>query len=67
MMVDPVRRAKLRRDLEQDFIPDYDTSNLPSAEKRPAYAPEHIAFRVGRMKQNPARISAIVEPALSKT
>ncbi len=65
-MVDPVRRAKLLRELEQDFVPDYDAINLPSADKRAAYALEHIAFRVGRIEQSLARISAIIESVLSK-
>jgi hypothetical protein len=65
-MVDPVRRAKMLRELEQDFVPDYDASNLPSADKRAAYALEHIAFRVGRIEQNLAKIAAVIESALSK-
>ena len=64
-MVDPARRAKLMRELEQDFVPDYDASNLPSADKRAAYALEHIAFRVGRIEQSLARIAAIIEAAQS--
>jgi hypothetical protein len=48
-MIDPARRAKLVRELEQEFIPDYDTLNMPAADKRAAYALEHIAFRVGRI------------------
>jgi hypothetical protein len=51
-MVDPGRRAKLLRELEQDFVPDYDAQNLPSADKRAAYALEHIAFRVSRIEQS---------------
>ncbi len=65
-MVDPVRRAKMLRELEQDFVPDYDASNLPSADKRAAYALEHIAFRVGRIEQNLAKIAAVIESALAK-
>jgi hypothetical protein len=65
-MVDPVRRAKMLRELEQDFVPDYDASNLPSADKRAAYALEHIAFRVGRIEQNLAKLAAVIESALSK-
>jgi hypothetical protein len=65
-MVDPVRRAKMLRELEQDFVPDYDASNLPSADKRAAYALEQIAFRVGRIEQNLAKIAAVIESALSK-
>ena len=65
-MVDLARRARLIRDLEQEFVPDYDAQSLPSADKRAAYALEHIAFRVGRIEQTLARIAAAVEAALSK-
>ncbi len=65
-MVDSPRRAKLLRELEQDFVPDYDAQSLPSADKRAAYALEHIAFRVSRMEQTLARIAAAIEAALSK-
>jgi hypothetical protein len=65
-MVEPVRRAKLLRELEQDFIPDYDATNMPSADKRSAYALEHIAFRVARIEQSLARIAAAIEAALAK-
>jgi hypothetical protein len=66
-MVDATRRAKLLRDLEQDFIPDYDVQSLPSADKRAAYALEHLAFRVGRIEQTLARIATALESALSKS
>jgi hypothetical protein len=66
-MVDPARRAKLLRDLEQDFVPDYDALSMPSGDKRAAYALEHIAFRVGRIEQSLARIAAVIESVLSKT
>jgi hypothetical protein len=49
-MVDPARRARLLRELEQEFISDYDANSMPSADKRAAYALEHIAFRVGRLE-----------------
>ena len=65
-MVDPVRRARLVRDLEQEFVPDYDAQNMPSADKRAAYALEHIAFRVGRIDENLARIAAAIESVLTK-
>ena len=35
-MVDPARRAKLLRELEQDFVPDYDALKMPSGDKRAA-------------------------------
>jgi hypothetical protein len=65
-MADPARRAKLLRDLEQEYIADYDAQNRPSGDKRAAYALEHIAFRVGRIEQSLARIAAAIEAALSK-
>lgn len=65
-MVDPARRAKLLRELEQDFVPDYDVQNLPSGDKRAAYALEHLAFRVGRIEHSLARIAAAIEALLSK-
>ncbi len=65
-MVDPARRVKLLRDLEQDFLPDYDVQNVPPGDKRAAYALEHIAFRVGRIEQSLARIAAAIETVLSK-
>jgi len=66
-MVDLTRRSRLVRELEQDFIPDYDAQNMPAADKRAAYALEHIAFRVGRIEQALNRIAAAIESALPKT
>jgi hypothetical protein len=65
-MSDPARRAKLLRELEQEFIPDYDASNMPSADKRAAYALEHIAFRVGRIEESLAKIASAIEALLAK-
>ena len=48
-MADDVRRARIVRDMEPEFVPDYDAANMPSADKRAAYALEHIAFRMGRI------------------
>lgn len=31
-MVDLVRRARLIREMEQEFIPDYDATSMPSAD-----------------------------------
>ena len=50
-MVNLTRRARLVRELEQGFVPNYDAQSLPSADKRTAYALEHIAFRVSRIEQ----------------
>ena len=66
MVVDP-RRARLQREMEQEFVPDYDAANMPSADKRAAYALEHIAFRVGRIENLLARLVTAVEAAISKT
>jgi hypothetical protein len=65
-MIDPARRAKLLRELEQEFIPDYDALNMPAADKRAAYALEHIAFRVGKMEESLAKIAAAIEALLAK-
>jgi hypothetical protein len=65
-MVDLVRRARLIREMEEEFIPDYDATSMPSADKRAAYALEHIAFRVGRIEQTLARIAAAIESVLQK-
>jgi len=51
---------------EQEFVPDYDAQNMPSADKRAAYALEHIAFRLGRIEQSLARIAAAIEAVPSK-
>jgi hypothetical protein len=66
-MVDPARRTRLLRELEEEFVPDYDAQNMPSADKRAAYALEHIAFRVARIEQSLARIAAAIETVLAKT
>lgn len=65
-MPEQVRRARLLRELEQDYVPDYDTQNMPSTDKRVVYAIEYIAYRVGKMEQNLARIAAAIEAALAK-
>jgi len=66
-MVDPTRRARLVREMELEFVPDYDAQSMPSADKRAAYALEHIAFRVGRIEQALDRIIAAIETAVRKT
>ena len=65
-MVDPVRRARLIRELEQEYVPDYDANNMPSADKRAAYAVEFIAFRLGRIEHTLARIAAALETVAAK-
>jgi hypothetical protein len=65
-MVDLTRRARLIRELEQDFVPDYDAQSMPSADKRAAYALEHLAFRAGRIELLLTRIAEAIESALPK-
>jgi hypothetical protein len=65
-MADPARRARLLRELEQKFVPDYDAQSMPAADKRAAYALEHIAFRVARIEQSLAKIAAAIETVLTK-
>ena len=65
-MVDLTRRARLVRELEQEFVPDYDAQSMPSADKRAAYALEHIAFRVGRIEQTLNRLAAAIETLVAK-
>jgi len=65
-MVDLNRRTRLIREMEQEFVPDYDAQSLPSADKRAAYALEHIAFRIGRIEQTLARIATAIESVLAK-
>ena len=55
------------RELEQEFVPDYDALSMPSADKRAAYALEHIAFRVGKIDQSLAKIAAAIEALLAKS
>ena len=49
-MVDRARRARILRDLRQDFIPDYDARSLPSAAKRAAFALKKSACLAGMMR-----------------
>jgi hypothetical protein len=63
-MADIVRRAKVVRDMAEDFVPDYAANRMPSADKRAAYALEHIAFRVGRIEQRLAKLAMAIEAAL---
>jgi hypothetical protein len=47
VMNDSIRRRKLETKMDELFVPDYDANNVPSSDKRSAYALEHIALRVG--------------------
>jgi hypothetical protein len=66
-MTDPARRAKLLREFEQEFVPDYDALSMPAADKRAAYALEHIAYRVGKIDESLTKIAAAIEALLAKT
>ena len=50
-MVEDVRKTRLTREFEELFVPDYDAASMPSADKRAAYALEHIAYRMGKLDQ----------------
>jgi hypothetical protein len=65
-MVDLTRRARLIREMEQDFVPDYDAQSMPSADKRAAYALEQIAFRIGRIENLLDRIATAIEAVVPK-
>jgi hypothetical protein len=66
-MTDEIRRARLLREMEQEFIPLYDATTTPPADKRAAYALEHIAFRMGRIeKQLETLISTLAQFAPNK-
>ncbi len=59
-MTDDVRRARIAREMEELFLPTYDASNMPSADKRAAYALEHIAFRLGRIDSKLDNLIAVL-------
>ncbi len=65
-MNDTVRKAQVAREMEQLFIPDYDAQNMPSADKRAAYALEHIVFRLGRIDQKFEQLVGAVLEHLGK-
>ena len=65
-MADDIRRARLKREFEQEFLPDYDATNMPAAEKRAAYALEQIAFRMGRIEQKLERMVSALEAAMNR-
>lgn len=60
-MNDDIRKARLQREFESLFLPDYDAANMPSADKRAAYALEHIAFRMGRIDEKFGKMLAALE------
>jgi hypothetical protein len=56
----------MTREFEQDFLPDYEAANMPSADKRAAYALEHIAFRMSRIDQKLDRLVTAIEALIVK-
>ena len=59
-MADDIRLARAIRELEQDFVANYDAQNMPAADKRAAYALESLAFRVGRIDQKLEQLIAVL-------
>ena len=61
-----LRRTQIAKSMEDMFLPDYRADNMPSAEKRTAYALEHFAFRMGRIDQHLEKlvdaIAALAKP-----
>jgi hypothetical protein len=58
--MDEIRRHRMLRDMEQEFLPDYDAGNMPAADKRAAYAMEHIAFRMSRIDNKLDQLVAVL-------
>lgn len=58
--MDELKRARLIKEMEAIFLPDYDAQNMPSADKRAAYALEHIAYRMGRLDEKLAQLLAAI-------
>ena len=65
-MADDIRRSRLIREMEHEFVPDYDAANMPSADKRSAYALEQIAFRMGRIDKNIEKLVAAMAAMAGK-
>jgi hypothetical protein len=64
-MADPARRAKILRDLPEDFIPNHDAQSVPQANERAAPNPSHfgwVALR-GVTAKSPLRSSPVVSKA----
>ena len=59
-MAEDIRVARRLREMEELFLPDYDAHNMPAADKRAAYALEHIAFRMGRLDQKLDQLIAAI-------
>ena len=65
-MSDSIHKARIEKDMEQLFIPDYDAQSMPSADKRAAYALEHIAFRLGRIDRKFDQLAETIIEHLKK-
>jgi len=65
-MAEDIRRIRMTREFEQEFLPDYDAASMTSADKRAAYALEHIAFRMGRIDQKLERLVTAIEAIVAK-
>jgi len=61
-----VRRSRIFKRMDELFFPDYDAQNMPSADKRAAYALEHIAFPMGRIDEKLERLLGAVESLTAK-
>jgi hypothetical protein len=65
-VAEEIQRARLLKELEADFVPDYDATTMPSADKRAAYVLEHIAFRMSRVDKKLDEFMAMLAKALIK-
>ena len=65
--MDEIRHARMVKELEQLFVPDYDSHNMPAGDKRSAYALEHIAFRMGRIDQKLDQLIEIMSALVAKS
>lgn len=64
--MDEIRHARMVKELEQLFVPDYDAHNMPAGDKRSAYALEHIAFRMGRIDQKLDQLIELIAAVAGK-
>jgi hypothetical protein len=62
-MNDLIRRRRREAKMDEVFVPDYDSNNMPSSDKRSAYALEHIAFRMGLIDKKFDQLIALLESA----
>ena len=67
LMAEDIRRARLVREMEEPFVPVYDASSMPSADKRAAYALEHIAFRMSKIDRKLDELVAAIQALAVKS